>query len=187
MSIIAAAVVGESVSIGSDSLVSFGAGARPMGSKVVVLSPSAAVGLVGGGPWGAFRVWLQDSSNRRGLGGLDEEQTARRLAERWLAFCRDRGHGTVGPDGAMVMPGCMLLAHVEGIWVIDETGDLLRYDDNVAAIGSGNGFALGAMYEAQKSSTPPLTAGAMVRRGLRAACHFDSACGGTLHIKDVVL
>lgn len=123
------------------------------------------VGIAGSGPDLLWRDTLDASDVER-----DPEAVAHWLGETWRARTDDMEHR-----------GSALAITPWGIIEIDRTGTAWRYDrsEQVAAIGSGGGFATGAA-AVLLDREPPQGCGAVARLAglaVRVACRHDTGSG----------
>lgn len=96
------------------------------------------------------------------------------LAEDWLAWAKERNHGT-SEDGSWYVDGSMIVATPGGLFAIDCTGSV-RHVHGYHAIGSGTEVAMGALFALVRvtAANPALC----VQAAVDAAIRHAPGCGG---------
>ncbi len=103
------------------------------------------------------------------------------LADQWLAWARERGHGAV--EGRVwSISGELLVAHPGGVALIDGTGQVHEPTEGYVAIGAGQEAANGALWLAMQSGMPASFA---VEMAVRAAVHHEAGCSGRAVVAEV--
>lgn len=146
------------------------------GGKIVRMSESCAVAFAG---TYLLPTWLLSEAV------APPDPTPRAIAQwwaSWRAWARGQGNGRVTDDGAMNVEGSAILCVPGGIYLLHMDGSVIQPEDGYAAMGSGEGVALGALATARALRTPAARA---VPLAVRAAILHASGCGGAVHIQAI--
>jgi len=157
--------------IGSDSQAVQGDYLLEVGSKLTRLGV-AVVGIAGSALWRRFLAEAPVMTGPEDIG---------RLADAWLEWADLRGHGET-IEGQRMQNGVLLVAIPGHIYTIHPDGAVVEDLRGYAAVGTGEGVALGAF---AMSSTTDVLAELAVGAALRVACMHVVGCGGPLHVEVV--
>lgn len=154
--------------IGSDSRATVGAVVAP-----VSIAKWAFVGLWAIGHTGEPRSLSLVVKHAERLGDIHDPFD---LATALRDLLRDDGYRSEDRHGEPSDYGQRwLIASAIGLWDSDGAGSLTRIQDECLwARGSGRDFALGAGFAAPDT----MPAKDVVLGAIRAACHYDTGCGG---------
>lgn len=179
MTIIAAALdpVHRRAVIASDSAGS-GWTQSVYGSKLVRLRDDLVVGI--SGTYLLLR-WLREGGAVeavRGPGAPDID----RLWAAWRTWAKAQGCGHTDTEGDHRVPGTLLVATPTALFTAQSDGAVLQPSVPYAAVGSGEGVALGALATAR---TLGLDAGAAATLAVHAAIQHVPTCAGQVHVQSV--
>ena len=188
MSTVVVARKGNTVAIGSDSLVTFGEMRLPSGYEA-----NAKVFQVGSSWIGAVGSTAHFPVLRQALGALTPDEL--RLGSRDEVFdtflklhpklkekyyLNTKEHDSDPYESSQYT---ILIANAQGIFGVESYREVFEFE-RFWAIGSGRRFALGGMYVAYARSK---SAREVAEAGVRAGCEFDTSSGGPVRVHTIKL